>query len=137
MTDNSKQTYGLSCNLFVNRKRSGDSLVIGGIGEDKGRWTRVLSYRAAQMLWYHLTHLLFPEKSEMVIGLASTAPLRSETMPTITTHMQVEVLDDGRYEIVGWVGEQDWWIRLSEAEARRFWSALDMALYPMGWQGSQ
>ncbi len=135
MAENAKQIYGLSTNLFVSRKANGDSLVVGGIGENEHRWTRVLSQRAAQMLWYHLTRQLFPEKSEMVTALVSTTPLRGDHMPTITTHMTVETLDDGGFDIVGMVGELTWWVRLSEYEARRFWTALDIALYPVGWQG--
>lgn len=135
MAENTKQVYGLSTNLFVSRKAHGDSLVVGGIGENENRWTRVLSQRAAQMLWYHLTRQLFPEKSDMVTALVSTTPLRGDHMPTITTHMTVETRDEGGFDIVGVVGEQTWWVRLTEYEARRFWTALDIALYPVGWQG--
>ena len=135
MVDKATQEYGLSSNLFVSRKANGDSLVVGGIGQDETRWTRVLSQRAAQMLWYHLTRLLFPEKSEMVAAMVSTSPLRSGNMPTITTHMTVEPRDDRGYDIMGWVGEQTWWVYLNDYEARRFWTALDIALYPVGWQG--
>ena len=135
MADTPTQTYGLSTNLFVSRKTHGDSLVVGGVGEDETRWTRVLSQRAAQMLWYHLTRLLFPEKSDMVTAMVSTSPLRSGNMPTITTHMTVESREDGGYDVVGWIGEHTWWMNLTDYEARRFWTALDIALYPVGWQG--
>jgi len=135
MADKPTRTYGLSTNLFVSRKANGDSLVVGGIGEDESRWTRVLSQRAAQMLWYHLTRLLFPEKSDMVTALVSTSPLRAENMPTITTHVTVDQAENGGFDLMGWVGEQTWWVRLTEYEARRFWTALDIALYPVGWQG--
>ncbi|MBZ0303521.1 MAG: hypothetical protein K8J31_27520 [Anaerolineae bacterium] len=135
MVDKSTHPYGLSTNLFVSRKANGDSLVVGGLGEDASRWTRVLSQRAAQMFWYHLTRHLFPEKSDMVTALVSTSPLRGDHMPTITTQVKVEPRPDGGYDVVGWVGDQTWWVRLSDYEARRFWTALDIALYPVGWQG--
>lgn len=135
MTDKPKLTYGLSTNLFVSRKTGGESLVVGGVAEDASRWTRVLSQRAAQMLWFNLTRLLFPEKSDMVTALVTTAPLRSENLPTITTHMTVDQREDGAFEIAGWVADQMWWVCLSEYEARRFWTALDIALFPVGWQG--
>jgi hypothetical protein len=135
MADRIKQEYGLSTNLFVSRKATGDALVVGGIGANTNRWTRVLSQRAAQMLWFHLTRHLFPEKSDMVAAMVSTSPLRGDHMPTITTHMTVEPRDDGGYDIVGWVGDQTWWMHLNDYEARRFWTALDIALYPVGWQG--
>ncbi|MBZ0293970.1 MAG: hypothetical protein K8L99_15510 [Anaerolineae bacterium] len=137
MSEEPKVSYGLSTNLFASRKASGESLVVGGIGEDSSRWTRVLSTRAAQMLWFHLTRLLFPEKSEMVTALVSTAPLRSNTLPTITTHMVVDPVEGGGVEIIGWVGDNTWWVRLNDYEARRFWTALDLALYPVGWQGKK
>lgn len=136
MSDEPKFAYGNSTNLFVSRKTSGDSLVVGGVAEDASRWTRVLSYRAAQMLWFHMTRFLFPEKSETVTALVTTTPLRSDSLPTITTHMAVDKLESGDFEISGWIGEQMWWVRLTDYEARRFWTALDVALYPMGWQGS-
>lgn len=137
MSEEPRASYGLSTNLFVSRKSSGESLVMGGVGEDSGRWTRVLSIRAAQMLWFHLTQVLFPEKSEIVTALVSTAPLRSSTLPTITTHMAVDPVEEGGVEIVGWVGDNTWWVRLTDYEARRFWTALDLALYPVGWQGKK
>lgn len=135
MAGEQKFAYGHATNLFVSRKASGESLVVGGVAEDASRWTRVLSQRAAQMLWFQLTRHLFPEKSDMVTALVTTAPLRSEAMPTITTHITVDTLDDGGVEIAGWIGDNMWWVRLSDYEARRFWTALDIALYPVGWQG--
>jgi hypothetical protein len=135
-TEQPKRTYGLSSNLFVSRKAGGESVIVGGTAEDNTRWTRVLSQRAAQMLWFHLTRFLFPEKSAMVTALVTTAPFRGSDMPTITTHMTVDKLPDGGFEIAGWVGEQNWWVRLSDYEAQRFWTALDIALYPVGWQGA-
>lgn len=135
MPDEPRFSYGLSSNLFVNRKTGGESVVVGGMAEDATRWTRVLSQRAAQMLWFHLTRYLFPEKSEMVTALVTTAPLRSDALPTITTHIAVDRTDEGYFEVVGWIGEDSWWLRMTDAEARRFWSALDVALYPVGWQG--
>jgi hypothetical protein len=135
MANGPDQNYGLSTDLFVNRKRTGESLVVGGVGEDESRWTRVLSQRAAQMLWHQLTQLLFPEKSEMVTALVSTTPLRSDSLPTVTTHITVDGHDNGIFDIVGWVGEHTWLAQLTEVEARRFWKALDVALFPVGWQG--
>jgi len=128
--------YGLSTNLFVHRKTGGESIVVGGTAQDDSKWTRVLSQRAAQMLWFYLVQLLFPEKSDMVTALVTTAPLRSSDMPTITTHLSVDKTTDGSFEITGWVGDQTWLVRLNDQETRRFWTALDIALYPAGWQGA-
>jgi hypothetical protein len=136
MSDAPKQVYSLSTNLFVSRKASGDGIILGGTITAESRWTRVLSQRAAQMLWFHLTHFLFPEKSAMVSAMVTTAPLRSSDMPTITTYMTVDQLEQGGYEIVGMIGDQLWGIRIADQDARQLWMALDIALYPAGWQGS-
>jgi hypothetical protein len=135
MSQEMKHSYGLSSNLFVSRKASGDSIVMGGTAEDTTRWTRVLSQRAAQMLWFHLARLLYPDKSDMITALIATAPLRDASRPTITTHMTVDLTSSGGFEIAGWIDGQSWQTHLDEPEATRFWSALDIALYPVGWQG--
>ena len=135
MSQEMKQSYGQSSNLFVSRKASGDSIVMGGTAEDTTRWTRVLSQRAAQMLWFHLARLLYPDKSEMITALIATAPLRDSTRPTITTHMTVDLDANGNYAIAGYIDGQAWLLQVYEPEATQLWSALDIALYPMGWQG--
>jgi hypothetical protein len=135
MTEESNQSYGLSANIFVSRKVSGDTVIVGGLAADSSRWTRVLSQRAAQMLWFHLAKLLYPDKSEKIRALIATAPLRDSTRPTITTHMTVDKLANGEYGITGWINGQSWEAQFESPEAQRFWSALDIALYPMGWQG--
>jgi hypothetical protein len=129
------RSYGLSSNLFVSRKASGDSLVVGGMAEDSSRFARVLSHRAAHMLWFSMARLLFPEKSDMVTALAVTAPLRHAGLPTITDHMEVSRTEPGNIDVFGWVNQQTWFLRLTDYEARRLWTALDIALYPSGWQG--
>jgi hypothetical protein len=129
------QSYGYVKNLFVMRKASGDSIVVGGFAENSSRWTRVLSQRAAQMLLLHLTQLLFPDRSEMVLASISTAPLRGADLPTITTHTAVDKSSDGAYEITGWVGSQTWGLLLDESEAQSFWKALDGALSPQSTLG--
>lgn len=129
-----QQSYGLSKNLFISRKTGGESLVIGGIAEDSTRWTRVLSQRAAQILWFHLSRYLFPEKAELASAMIMTAAIRSTDMPTITSHMTVDQAGDGEYNIVGWINDHSWSIRLDNSEAQQFWTALDTILYPSGWQ---
>ncbi len=135
MTDESKLAYGLSTNLFISRKASGDSYVLGGMAENAARWTRVLSPRAVQMLWFQLARFLFPDNADLVTSASSTTPLRSSTMPTITSHVTINKQEDGRYEIVGWIDGQTWNTFLAETHVREFWNALDIVLYPAGWQG--
>jgi hypothetical protein len=135
MASEPSHAYGLATNLFVSRKASSDSIIVGGVAEDASRFARVLSQRAAQMLWFYLTRHLFPDKSDMVTALVSTAPLRGTNLPTITTHVVVDKLEDGGFEVLGWAGEQSWGWQMNEYEAHRFWTSLDIALYPVGWQG--
>jgi hypothetical protein len=132
MQGETKHSYGRSSNLFVSRKASGESIVMGGTAEDSTRWTRVLSKRAAQMLWFHLAQILYPDKADYITGMISTTPIRSTDMPTITAHMTVDTLENGGYEIVGWINNQTWDISIEAAEAQRFWIALDIALNPAG-----
>ena len=134
MSEELNHSYGLSSHIFVSRKASGESIVMGGMAEDSSRWTHVLSKRAAQMLWFHLSELLYPEKAGLIAGMITTTPIRSTDMPTITTHMTVDKLDDGKYEIEGWIDDQSWEVLLNEQEANHFWTALDIALNPAGQQ---
>lgn len=127
--------YGVSHELFVSTKSIGSSLVMGGVGTDYGPWTRVLTQRAAQLLWFNLTNLLFPERAHEVTMRAVTAPLRSTMQPEITVHLQVVRTADGYFEIIGWVKRETWWVRLHEQEARQLWTRLDIELYPVGWEG--
>jgi hypothetical protein len=134
MTMEIRRVYGLSSNVFVAPKVNTQAVVIGGIGEDTGKWTRVISLRAAQLLWFHLTQQLFPDKAAQVTAAVHTAQARGFEMPTITTHVTVDRLDGGQLEITGWVGEQTWAARLTPIESQRLWNALDIALYPRGWR---
>lgn len=132
--------YGFSKDLFVTRKPGGESIIVGGVAEDASRWTRVLSQRAAQILWFHLARFLYPEQSTSVTAAVMTAPIRNSTLPTVTTHVDVEKLpgDKGGYEIVGWAGSTPVWrTDLAPEIAQSFWTALDIALYPTGPQGKK
>lgn len=134
--NNVDEKLGLSSDLFVSRLPKGDSLVVGGKingKDDESKWTRILSRRAAHLLWYRLTLLLFPEKAKLVTAIVATAPLRPSTGPTVTTHIEVVPTDDSYYDISGMMGNVTWWVKLSNFEARRLWAALDMTLYPDGW----
>lgn len=131
----SQEQYGVSGNIFVNRKPRGDSVIIGGMAEEHGRWTRVLTQHAAKMLWFKLTGLLFPERAATVTGVAVTSALRGNNLPTITTRLETARTADNYIEIMGWAGEKTWWVRLPENEARTLWTRLDKLLFPVGWEG--
>ncbi len=128
--------YGMTTDVFVNRKPHGEAIVIGGAGE-QDKWTRVLSRRAAHLLWIQLTKMLFPDKAHMVMALAATTPLRSPDAPTITSEVAAATTPDGLVEISGTAGARNWAARLHAEDARRLWMALDIALYPVGWEGQR
>jgi hypothetical protein len=131
-----RRVYGLSSGLFVAPKASTQSIVVGGMGEDTAKWTRVLSQRAAHILWFHLATLLFPEKSASVTAGVLTTPSRGLELPTITHHITVDKLENSLFEITGWVGASTWTAQLTHVEAQRLWQALDVTLYPQGWHNS-
>ena len=134
-----KEDLGLSRDVFVSSRPDGESIVIGGASSsspigDAGKWARVLSRRAAHLLWYRLTLFLFPEKARHVTALVSTAPLQLNASPTVTTHVDVTQPEKDIYDVVGMMGKALWTTRLSTLEARRLWTSLDLALYPDGWE---
>ena len=124
--------YGFSANLSVFRKASGDSFVISGITENGSRWVRVLSRRAAQMLWFYLSRNLFPYKA--LTASVGTAPMREAGLPSVTSHLVLERLDDSNLELTGWSGGHMWTLHFSEAEARRLWTTFDELLHPSDYQ---
>ncbi len=127
---------GFSANLFANRNAHDDTVMIGGIDPNETEWVYTLTKRAARSLWFDLTRLLFPEKSDEVIAQVATVPSlppRNPDKPYLTSHTFVTARPDGGCEISGWIGEPAWSVRLSAYEVYRFWAALDMALFPTGW----
>jgi hypothetical protein len=133
--DNQRRQYGLLTDLTVSCEESDLTLMLGGTAEGECPWSQVLTQRAAQLLWFKLTVLLYPEKSDMVTGLATTAPLRAPSNPDITTHVEVAKSASAQYTLVGWMQRNTWKVLLSEMDARRLWTSLDMALFPVGWEG--
>ncbi len=130
-----KHIYGLTSEVFVNGRGEGETIVVGGTGAEATRWNRALTRRAAHQLWFHLTRLLFPEKSPQVTGMAMTAPL-SAPQPSVTTHLEVVYNPETHlYDVLGWNGDDLWWFRLDEQNARHLWTGLDLVLYPAGWSG--
>jgi len=133
-----KFAYGLTHDCFASSKASGETVVMGGIGAHSDRWARVLSRRAAHQLWFQLTRLLFPDKSLQVTAMAKTAPLSASNKPQVTTTLEVLPSPHGdSLDVIGWIGEDTWWCRLDGQTARKLWAALDVVLYPAGWQGPE
>ncbi len=127
--------YGSSKELSVSCKETDSQvLMLGGIGQDDQRWSHAVTRRAAQVLWFKLTELLYPDKAPIVTSLASTAPLSSLGTGNQTTH--VEVVKSGtEYTLVGRFQRTRWLVQLNELEVRRLWADLDKLLYPVGWEG--
>ncbi len=125
-----------SVNLFANRSEDGETFLIGGSALDQSEWEQTLTKRAARGLWFDLTRLLFPEKSDQVIAQVSTMPSlpRFNSEPTaLTSWAFVTEQPGGGCVISGWNGFPGWSIRLNAYEIYRFWAALDIALFPTGW----
>jgi hypothetical protein len=142
MEDKLQEELGLCRDVFVSSRPDDDAIVIGGAcqkdGGESTTWNRVMNKRAAHLLWYRLTSFLFPEKAPRVTALVSTAPLSTMTLnSTVTTHADVSRTEDEHYEIKGIIGKTTWIARLNGLEARRLWTALDLALYPNGWEGEK
>jgi DMSO/TMAO reductase YedYZ molybdopterin-dependent catalytic subunit len=133
----SRRQYGLSTDLFVSHKESDQTVVLGGVGQGSQRWVHVMTRRAAQVMWFKLTSLLYPEKADLVTALASTAPLRAPANNSVTTHAEVVQKGNGYYTVIGWVQRNSWVVMLDELDARRLWASLDLALFPVGWEGRE
>ncbi len=103
----------------------------GGTAQNAIRWTRVLTERAARMLWFSLTQGLFPNQSDLLTARLVTLPIRSSLLPTITHQLFVETRDDGNFELVGVTGGQTWTAHLDKQEAERLWAALNQVLFPL------
>lgn len=122
--------YGLSSGLFVSPK-NGQTFVVGGMNDDSQRWTRVLSQRAGYLLWLRLAQQFAPEQARQVTGL-DTMEARDVELPTITQHVTLDYLDNGQYELTGWVGETTWSVCMTSAETGRLWHVMESLLYPGG-----
>lgn len=135
MTALLETVFGRTSRLILHMETDGAALRISGLSEERAAFARLLSPSAAQKLWFHLTRCLFPEKSELIIALVSTAPLPTRTSVMLTTHVQIAVLNDGALEVVGLNEHHRWQMCLSARDAHALWKLLDILLYPTGWGG--
>ncbi len=121
--------YGLSGNLTVTAQAGKQTVVISGMTIYGSFWTRVLSQRAANILWFHLSALLFPFKRSLT-ATVGTADMRGPGLPSITDQLIVEKLETGMFELTALSGGLEWSLKFTEAEARRLWVALNDLLRP-------
>lgn len=127
--------YGISRELAVSLQENEFLLKLGGLGQDDQPWAHVMTRRVAQVLWFKLTTLLYPDKAAMVTSLATTAPLSALSLsPTLTTHIEV-VPTEGGFTLVGRFQRSRWLAQVTEDDARQLWAILDQTLYPVGWEG--
>ena len=125
-----------SVDLFATRSTDGETVLIGGSASNQQVWEHTLTKRAARSLWFDLTRLLYPDKSDQVIAQVSTMPSmpRFTSEPThLTSWAFVSEGPDGGCIISGWNGFPGWAVRLNAYEVYRFWASLDTALFPTGW----
>ena len=131
------EVHGLSTDLSVTPGSEMDTFSVSGTSNGTRKWKYSLTRRAAHMLWYRLTWILFPERSPRVTGMAATAPLRPLTLTTIAAFVEVAHRPDQKvFNITGWNGTALWRFDLDDPAARQLWAALDLALYPAGWSGT-
>lgn len=132
-----KFRFGMTRNIFAVSNRNGETIIVGGLDHQSRRWSRLLTRRAAHMMWFHLTTLLFPSKCSQVISMAQTAPLGPVQMHRLTTFLSLtRRADTHLIEIFGQVGEDTWSCFLDDLNAQRLWASLDAMLYPAGWEGT-
>lgn len=125
-----------SVDLMAARNDDGDTYVIRGSDLEQRPWEQTLTKRAARSLWFDLTRLLYPEKSDQVIAQVSTMPSmpRFDSEPTtVTAWVFVSEGPEASCVISGWNGFPGWAVRLNAYEIYRFWASLDVALFPSGW----
>ena len=132
MTGDFKFEYGLSTDLFVAPKPGGKSLVVGGMGEDHQRWTKVLSDRAAQLLWFQLVQQLYPERAGQIKSAVMTAAMREADRPSVTTHVDVEPIEGQEaVQIAGYADRHPVWrVTINNEDANQFLIALHNVLHP-------
>ncbi|MBE2268535.1 MAG: hypothetical protein IAE80_09930 [Anaerolinea sp.] len=126
MTTN--RAYGRTHDVYIVRKGGNDTYVMGGIAQDGSKWTRVLTTRAAQMLWFHLARHLFPSDADDVTSILPTAGMRGIDLPSITQHAVIQALDHATIEVIGYTSAGTWTADLAHDEIQRFWESLDQAM---------
>ena len=122
------QDFGFSTRMFATLKPGGVAVAVGGMSDSGQRWIRLLTPRAAHLLWVQLAHCLFANADEIIAAL-NTTQLREVDLPTITSHVTVEIQLGSYILIRGISGERTWRCRLTDADARSFWVNLNRTLY--------
>ncbi len=121
---------GIVTNLAIIQKPGvSETLLIVGRSETVGRWARVMTRGAAQALWFHLTHILYPRAAVQITPRAATAAFRHSDAPTITSFLEVKALEQEKIiAIRGLGGLEAWIVRFSYDEGHELWASLEKIL---------
>ncbi|MFN8527107.1 MAG: hypothetical protein U0670_00670 [Anaerolineae bacterium] len=120
-----QRSYGKTIHPFACPKPDSDAILLGGLGEDLNRWTRVLTQRAAKLLWYQLGCALYPENFREKTAQLTTLPIRSALLPSVTTDLRVDTLREDEFEVIGLGSASTWSTHLRADAAQQLWAALD------------
>lgn len=138
MISDKLQDFGLTTDLLIKRTADELGFVMSGkpISDSGTRsFHQILTYRAATFLWFHLTRLFVPGRSTNATSLIGTAPLMLPEEHTLTTHIEITTDEEDNVHIRGTGRSVQWIIELNPPDAQRLWAELDIALFPVGWQG--
>jgi hypothetical protein len=121
---------GIVTNLAIIQKPgASETLLIVGMSEMVGRWARVMTRGAAQALWFHLTHILYPRAAVQITPRAATAALRHTDAPTVTSFLEVKALEQEKIIAMrGLGGLEAWVVRFSYDEGHELWASLEKIL---------
>lgn len=121
---------GIASNLAVIQKPGiSETLIIVGSSELVGRWSRVVTWGAAQTLWFRLTQLLYPRAAVQITPRAATAVFRPSEAPTVTSFLNVSAEEEGKIiKMHGFGGQTEWNVRLSYDEGHELWASLERIL---------
>jgi hypothetical protein len=121
---------GLVNNVAVMKKPGQtENFLMVGVSPSSGRWARVITRGAAQALWFHLTHILYPRAADTLTPRAATAVLRKADAPTVTSFFEVRNQEDHqRVQIHGMGGVEEWVILVSYDDGHELWASLENML---------
>jgi len=98
----------------------------------------LLTRRAAHLLWVRLTQALYPHEAPTMTSSASTTPLHAPEDVLLTNDIDFVKISGGEgYEVIGIVTNGEWRFRLTDKSAHRLWAAMDVTLFPVGWEGRE
>jgi hypothetical protein len=130
MSDNELKDMGMVTSMMVSKKPGAHESYLLRVEAEAGSMVRVLTRGATQTLWFHLVHILYPDKADEVTTGVSTAMLRPADAPMITSW--VEVMHDESQQIIeltGAGGAEAWTIQFTHEVGYGLWTSLERALY--------